>query len=212
MLKQLPLVAGILGGSFVLFNRLLLTPELATSQSRSDALGIILSAVLILTGLLWQQIQPRPPDLVELEGTSQCVWDDVLLPAPKLELAWATHTILTCSPIRAVVIWWDSRAIVRRGILPDTAPREPGSLAERVMRQQKSVYLVALKLYPARVEFDYLPANTQSVLCQPLGDRGVIVCATDTPRNLTQSDQIWLSAIAAKLAVVLDVIEANPQE
>ena len=31
-------------------------------------LGVILSAVLILTGLIWQQVQPRSPDTVELIG------------------------------------------------------------------------------------------------------------------------------------------------
>jgi len=38
----------------LLINRLL-TPQLTNSQARADALGVILSAMLILTGLLWQQ-------------------------------------------------------------------------------------------------------------------------------------------------------------
>jgi hypothetical protein len=44
------------------------TDELTNSQARSDVLGIILSALLILVGLLWQQIQPRNPEAVTLIG------------------------------------------------------------------------------------------------------------------------------------------------
>ncbi len=156
-----------------------------------------------MTGLLWQQIQPKPPERVTLEGESRCEWTENLSDAQRLDLAWATHTILTCSPVRALVVWWDGHVLVRRGVLPDQPPTTLNPLAERVISQQKPTYLVALKLYPARFEFDYLPGNSQSVLCQPLGERGGLVCATDTPRNLTKSDQVWLAAIADRLGVTL---------
>jgi nitrate reductase gamma subunit len=67
VLRRLPIVVGGLGAVLLLINRLL-TPELTQSQSRGDVLGVILSAVLILTGLIWQQVQPRSPDTVELIG------------------------------------------------------------------------------------------------------------------------------------------------
>ncbi len=203
LIKHLPLIVGGLGGGLLLVNRLAFTTDLATSQSRADALGISLSAVLILTGLLWQQAQPKPPERVSLEGESRCEWHANLTEAQRLELAWASHTILTCSPIRTLVIWWDDQVLVRRGILPAQPPTTLNPLAQRVISQQKPTYLVALKLYPARFEFNYLPTNSQSVLCQPLGERGVLVCATDTPRNLTLSDQAWLAAIADRLSVTL---------
>jgi nitrate reductase gamma subunit len=58
VLRLLPLAVGGLGATLLLVNRLL-TPELTDSQARGDVLGVILSAVLILTGLIWQQVQPR---------------------------------------------------------------------------------------------------------------------------------------------------------
>ena len=67
VLRLLPIVVGILGGTLLLVNRLL-TESLTSSQARSDALGVLLSALLILTGLLWQRIQPRSPDAVDLIG------------------------------------------------------------------------------------------------------------------------------------------------
>ncbi|MHC5716419.1 MAG: cofactor assembly of complex C subunit B, partial [Nostoc sp.] len=67
VLRRLPLVVGGLGSVLLLINRLL-TVELTQSQARGDVVGVILSAVLILTGLIWQQVQPRSPDTVELIG------------------------------------------------------------------------------------------------------------------------------------------------
>jgi len=63
VLRRLPIVVGGLAGILLLINRLL-TPQLTNSQARADALGVIL-AMLILTGLLWQQVQPRSPDAVD---------------------------------------------------------------------------------------------------------------------------------------------------
>ena len=61
VLRFIPLVAGGLGGVLLLINRLL-TSQLTDFQARSDALGVILSATLILIGIIWQQIQPLPPE------------------------------------------------------------------------------------------------------------------------------------------------------
>ncbi|MEM8603984.1 MAG: cofactor assembly of complex C subunit B, partial [Cyanobacteria bacterium P01_H01_bin.121] len=68
VLRWLPLTAGVIGGSFLVINRIF-TPELLPSQARSDALAVLLSALLIFTTLIWQQIQPRRPDAVTLSGS-----------------------------------------------------------------------------------------------------------------------------------------------
>lgn len=52
-LQYLPLTVGMIGGTMLMVNRLL-TPALSDSQARSDVVGVILSAVLILTTLLWE--------------------------------------------------------------------------------------------------------------------------------------------------------------
>jgi len=77
ILRLLPIVVGSLGGSLLFTNRIL-TPTIADSQARSDALGVILSAVLILTGLIWQQVQPRTPESVELIGEEGFELDESL--------------------------------------------------------------------------------------------------------------------------------------
>lgn len=183
----------------MLVNRLF-TPELNNSQSRSDVLGVILSALLILTGLLWQRVQPRSPDSVQLIGEEGFDLATDLPEAVKTELAWASHLLLTNTATRSLVVFHDSKVLLRRGILGTNPDVKPGAIVQRVLDKHQPVYLVNLKLYPGRIEFDYLPENAQGVICQPIGDRGVLILGTNAPRSYTKQDENWIAGIADKLA------------
>jgi hypothetical protein len=202
LLRQLPFVVGGIAGVLLLTNRLL-TPQLTESQARSDALGVILSAVLILTGLLWQQVQPRSPEAVELNGEEGFELAPELPDEVKTELAWASHLLLTNTVTRSLVVYYQGKVLLRRGILGVTSEVKPGAILKRVLEKQKPVYLVDLKLYPGRIEFDYLPENTQGIICQPIGDRGVLVLGANAPRSYTKQDENWIEGIADKLADTL---------
>lgn len=202
VLRQLPIVAGSLAGTLLVINRVM-TTELTSSQSRSDVLGVILSALLVLTGLLWQQIQPRLPDAVTLVGEEGFELADDLPDAVQRELAWASYTLLTNTVTKSLVVWYDGKVLLRRGILAPKATVTPGAILQRVLEKQQPVYLVDLKVYPGRVEFDYLPENTQGIICQPIDQRGVLILAANAPRSYTKQDENWVAAIAAKLADTL---------
>ncbi|WP_404785391.1 cofactor assembly of complex C subunit B [Altericista sp. CCNU0014] len=203
ILRLLPLAVGSFGGLLLLLNRLM-TAELTNSQARSDALGVILSALLILTGLLWQRVQPRMPESVELIGAQGFELDPTLPDAIKVELAWASHSLLTNTVTKSVVVWYEGKTLLRRGVLGTEAELTPGPIVKRALDTEKPIYLVALKLYPGRVEFPYLPENTQGVICQPLGKQGVLILGANAPRSYTQQDEAWVAAIADKLAATLD--------
>jgi hypothetical protein len=79
----------------------------------------------------------------------------------------------------------------------------PGAIVQRVLDKQKPIYLVALNVYPGRIEFDYLPENTQGVICQPIGKEGVLILAANAPRSYTRQDEAWIAAIAEKLDYTL---------
>ncbi len=202
VLRSLPLVVGGLAGVLLLINRFL-TAEISESQARSDALGVILSAVLILTGLLWQQVQPRSPDSVTLIGEEGFELDPSLSDSMKTELAWASHLLLTNTVTRSLVVWYQGKVLLRRGILGNNSQVTLGQILQRVLEKQKPIYLVALKLYPGKIEFDYLPENTQGVICQPIGSEGVLILAANAPRSYTRQDETWIAGIADKLAVTL---------
>ena len=203
ILRLLPFFAGGLGGFLLLINRLS-TAQLTSSQARSDALGIIEGAVLILVGLLWQQIQARTPDTVDLTGKTGLELDAELDESVKTELAWASHLLLTNTVTRSLVVYYDGKTILRRGVLGKSDRVKPGAILERVLSKQKPVYLVSLALYPGRFEFDYLPENTQGVICQPIGNRGALILGANAPRSYTKKDEQWIEGIADKLAVTLD--------
>ncbi|MEO0407684.1 MAG: cofactor assembly of complex C subunit B [Cyanobacteria bacterium P01_A01_bin.135] len=206
VIRRLPILAGGLGGTLLLLNRLL-TPSLTTSQARSDVLGVIISAVLILTGLLWQRVQPVPPEVVTLVGEEGFELAEDLPEGMKTELAWASHLLLTNTATRSVVVWYQTgsgdRTLLRRGVLGPAKMAKPGAIVSRVLETQRPVYLVKLALYPGRVEFDYLPENTQGVICQPLGERGVLVLGANAPRSYTAQDERWVAGIGEKLGETL---------
>lgn len=202
--RRLPLISGSAIGVLLLVNRLL-TPALTESQARSDALGVLACALLILTGLLWQRIQPKPPEAVELSGEEGFDLDGDLDEVVKAELAWASHLLLTNTATKSIVAWKQGRVLLRRGIIPsDRPPVNPGAIVQRVLDTQKPTYLVNLKLYPGRVEFDYLPGNTQGIICQPMGDGGVLILGANAPRSYTKQDENWIEGIANKLGYTLD--------
>jgi hypothetical protein len=198
VLRQLPIVVGGVAGTLLMLNRLL-TPDLTASQARSDALGVIVSALLILTGLLWQQVQPKLPETVDLIGEEGFELKPDLPEPVKVELAWASHLLLTNTVTRSIVIWYGGQVLLRRGILGANSEVKPGAIVQRVLSMQKPVYLVSLKLYPGRVEFDYLPENTQGVICQPIGTQGVMILGANAPRSYTKQDETWIAGMADKL-------------
>ncbi|MCL2938214.1 MAG: cofactor assembly of complex C subunit B [Trichodesmium sp. St17_bin3_1_1] len=202
VLRILPMIVGGLGGTLLMINRFF-TPNLLASQARSDVVGVILSAFLILTGLLWQQIQPRPPDTVKLIGESGFELLPELSEIVKTELAWASSLLLTNTVTRTVIIWYQGKVLLRRGILPPESQIKPGAILKRVLDKQKPIYLVDLKVYPGRIEFNYLPENTQGVICQPISNNGVMILGANAPRSYTKQDENWISGIADKLTDTL---------
>jgi hypothetical protein len=207
ILRLVPLVAGGIAGTLLMLNRVL-TPELTDSQARSDAVGVVLTATLILTGLLWQQVQPRQPDSVILEGAEGFELAPDLPEPLQIELAWASHLLLTNTVTKSIVIYYGGRVLLRRGILGAKAEVTPGAIVDRVLSKQKAIYLVDTKVYPGRVEFDYLPPNTQGIICQPLGDKGVAILGANAPRSYTKQDEAWIAGIVDKLANSLEVVSS----
>jgi hypothetical protein len=203
VLRLLPLVTGGLGGTLLLLNRVL-TPALTESQARSDVMGVILSALLILTGLLWQRAQPIAPETVSLIGEEGLELNESLPDAVKTELAWASHLLLTNTVTRSIVAYRQGHTLLRRGILAPKTEIIPGPILKRVLETGKAVYLVKLSIYPGRVEFDYLPENTQGVICQPMGNDGALILAANAPRSYTRQDEAWVAGIADKLGHTID--------
>ena len=203
IVRLIPLIAGAIGSVLLLINRLT-TVELTPSQARSDVVGVILSGMLALVWLIWQQVQPVPPDTVTLIGKEGLEFAPDLSDPVKIELAWASQLLLTNTVTKSLVVYYKDRVLLRRGILGLNSEVNPGIIVKRVLETQKPVYLVNLNLYPGKVEFDYLPENTQGLICQPMGKEGVLILGANVPRSYTKQDENWIEGIADKLGNTLD--------
>ncbi|KAG2501771.1 hypothetical protein HYH03_000271 [Edaphochlamys debaryana] len=215
--RALPLWAGGLGVASLLLNRSLsgIAPvvDASSSQSRADVLGIVLSAVLLLTGLQWLALKPREIAAVDLDGPSVDYTDVGLKPNAALlrEFGWARDAMFRTTRCKSLVLIYKGRNLfhygaIRKGLKPGEAG--PGEICTQArkgaMRDGQGNYLANLVLYPGRPEFTaFLPENTQGVMVQPVGSDGVLVAGTDTIRGFSRLDQAWLSTIADKLEVSL---------
>jgi Cofactor assembly of complex C subunit B, CCB2/CCB4 len=203
VLRLLPFGVGGIAGTFLLVNRLV-SEGLTPAQSRSDVVGVILCAVMVLIGMLWQRVQPRTPDVVVLIGKEGLEMSSDLSVEVQTELAWASHLLLTNTATRSISLYMDGQTILRRGILAEQGQVVPGPILERVLKTQKPIYLVDVKVYPGKIEFNYLPENVQGIVCQPVGAKGVLILAANAPRSYTRQDEAWIAGIADKLAYTLN--------
>jgi hypothetical protein len=159
--------------------------------------------MLLLVSILLRQIESVPPESVTLIGEEGIEFADNLPENIKTELAWASHLILNNTVTKSIVIYYQNKILLRRGILGNSNIVNPGTILQRVMTTQKPVYLVDLKHYPGKIEFDYLPENIQGLMCLPLNDQGALMIATNIPRSYTKQDEFWIQGIAEKIALTL---------
>ena len=116
IVRLIPLIAAAIGSILLLINRLT-TVELTPSKARSDVVGVILSGMLALVWLIWQQVQPVPPDSVTLVGKEGLEFAPDLSDTVKIELAWASHLLLTNTVTKSLIVYYQGRVLLRRGIL-----------------------------------------------------------------------------------------------
>lgn len=207
--RALPLAAGGIGIIGVVANRVVsgIAPVVSagSAQSRADVAVIVMSAVLVLTGLQWITLKPKDPTQVELEGEEVAYVAPGLPKALVAEMQWVWDALRTTSRARSVVIFYRGRCLFQVGVAPAgqaVGAASPGAICQQAMNSGTGNYLANLTLFPGRFEFSsYLPPNCQAALIQPVGPQGVLVVGSDTQRGFTRLDQAWASAVGDKLEV-----------
>lgn len=63
----------------------------------------------------------------------------------------------------------------------------------------KESYLPTLQALPGRVEFTYLPPNTQEALILPMSSSSVLVLGSDTAKSCAPRDVAWAQVIASRV-------------
>jgi hypothetical protein len=116
--------------------------------------------------------------------------------------------LLTATPGATVLVLWQQRTLLRRGLLGSGSVLV-GPIGQRALATGKAISLVNLALYPGRDEFAALPAGLPALVVQPIGNEGLLLLGGWSPRCFSRSDELWLEGWARKLKTSL---EALPDE
>ena len=210
LLQPEPAIAGGLLLLTLLVGNRLFTEDLLNSQSRADLIAAIAPVLIILKALGDLDITPKEADAVPPLGESTA-WVDPSLPdAVKEELEWAASSLLV-APCSAMALWRDGSTLMLRGTVSSVAASTPAAavlpgplLTKAVARKNGAPdYLPALQLLPGRVEFSYMPENSQGILMLPLsGDAsgGALILAADRQRGFGEEDISWARAVTARIS------------
>ena len=174
---------------------------------RAEVLSGMAAVGLMLVAVLWTRAIPLSPKAVDLEGDQGLVIADELSEGLRTELAWGSHQFLTATSAASILVHWDDKVVLRRGLIT-TDTFCPGEICRRSTDRQALVSLVRTALYPGRQEFDAVLPGLPAVMVQPLGGRGWIVLGGWSERCFTRSDERWLAGWAEKLRTQLELIPA----
>ena len=118
------------------------------------------------------------------------------------ELAWGSKQILTATAASTVLIYWDNKVILRRGVISEKI-FEPGEICKRSIDQNRLISLVNTELFPGRDEFNGVLNNLPAVIVYPLKKRGLTIVGGWSKRSFTNSDEKWISGWSDKLYLLL---------
>ena len=169
---------------------------------RAETISGIASIALITIGYLWTEINPTKPSKAKLNGKEGFELCNELSEDIKNELAWGSQQILTATAASTILIFWDDKVILRRGLISNKIFK-PGEICNRSINQKRLISLVNTELFPGSDEFDAVLDNLPAVIVYPLSNRGLTIVGGWSKRSFTTSDEKWISGWSNKLFVLL---------
>ena len=110
----------IIFGAFLLILSIIniaTTNQVNPSLVRAETISGISSIALITIGYLWTEINPKQPSKAKLNGKEGFELYNELSEDQRNELAWGSKQILTATAASTILIYWDNRVILRRGLI-----------------------------------------------------------------------------------------------
>ncbi|OVA14319.1 Protein of unknown function DUF2930 [Macleaya cordata] len=219
VVRSLPIYVGGFSLLGVFFNRtvsgIALVADAGSSQSRADLLTLGLAVTNVLAGLVWLSIRPKSISVVNPLGVKCQRIHSGLPDFVVSELLWVWESLSAVTCCRSLIVVYESTCLLQIGVAAESLNDEgsamvvdatklmEGSLCKAVLKSGTQSYLANLSLYPGRSELPFLPGNTQAVILQPLGDKGIAIIGGNMVRGFTNSDQAWITLIAEKLDATL---------
>ena len=177
--------------------------EVNPSLVRAETISGIASISLITIGYLWTEIKPKEPTKASLNGKEGFEINLDLSEQQKYELAWGSQQILTATAASTILIFWDNKVILRRGLISNKQFK-PGKICTKAIQQQRLISLVNTELFPGSDEFDCVLDSLPAVIVYPLSNRGLTIVGGWSKRSFTNSDEKWISGWSDKLFDLLN--------
>ncbi len=179
------------------------TEEITPSFLRAEILSALTSVILILIALMWKEINPVSSKKENLIGEQKLYIDDQFTDIIKYELGWGSHQILTATPAATLIIYWNNKTVLVRG-LSNTIDFIPGEICKKALESGKPISLVNTTLYPGKFEFDSILVDIPSVIIYPLKSQGFVLAGGWSKRCFSKSDQIWIYGWSEKIGQLLN--------
>ena len=196
----------IVFGSFLLILSIIniaTATHIDPSLVRAETISGIASIGLITIGYIWTDIKPKEPTKVILKGKEGFELSLDLSDHQKNELAWGSQQILTATAASTILIFWENKVILRRGLITNKT-FIPGEICKRAIEQQRLIALVNTELFPGREEFDSVLDGLPAVIVYPLSTKGLTIVGGWSKRSFTNSDEKWISGWSDKLYDLLN--------
>ena len=196
----------IVFGSFLLILSIIniaTATHIDPSLVRAETISGIASIGLITIGYIWTDIKPKEPTKVILKGKEGFELSLDLSDHQKNELAWGSQQILTATAASTILIFWENKVILRRGLITNNT-FIPGEICKRAIEQQRLIALVNTELFPGREEFDSVLDGLPAVIVYPLSTKGLTIVGGWSKRSFTNSDEKWISGWSDKLYDLLN--------
>ena len=172
--------------------------EINPTLVRGETISGIASIALITIGYLWTEIKPKQPGKANLKGKDGFELSTDLSERKRYELAWGSQQILTATAASTILIFWDNKVILRRGLITSKSFK-PGDICKRAITQQRLISLVNTDLFPGKEEFDGVLEGLPAVIVYPMSNRGITIVGGWSKRSFTNSDEKWISGWSDKL-------------
>lgn len=211
-------VLGLLGLIICVAHRLANTDSLSADtmgqETRADLLAVFASGAVLLNGISKLDVTSALAESVVLDGETlaEPIYNEAV---PRQEdVTWALESILAATPAKTAVLLrlkedkWNIAAgagtvpndpLLRQEVAVDSTP-----ILDKFRKDSsKESYLPTLQALPGRVEFTYLPLNTQGALLLPVNAKTVLVLGANTAKIFTPRDVAWCLSIATRIGTFL---------
>ena len=172
------------------------------SLQRAESISGIASIFIIAIGFIWEDVKSIKPNNINLSGKEGFELTSEVSKSLADELAWGSQLILTATAAATILIYWEGKIILRRGIISQSL-FVPGEICQKAISQKRLISLVNTSLYPGSTEFDTIVKELPSVLIYPLSDKGFVIVGGWSVRCYTKSDELWIQGWCNKIQNLL---------